>query len=586
MSREAAFYPPGFQVPGTVYKVLRLLAQGGMGFVYDVEDVSVGKRYVLKTLTPELLGRRDLARRMEAEARVLARLSHPNVVDVITAGTTQDDQRMPYFVMERLNGQSLRTVLDKKGALDLVLACRIGIDVLDALEHAHDNGVIHRDVKPDNIFLHRTAVGTTVTKLLDFGVMRLVDSNLDDTRGRFVGTLRYAAPEQILAKDVDRAADLYATALVLYELVAGRGPFDEVEEMVQLANAHVNEAPPPLSRFVATPPAFERLVMSALSKDPDGRPRDAFTFAAELRKLLKTAQRSDGATSARTAIEPLSSAGTPAMASGSPPQASSTGASEDPLSALAAVSSGPVQDGLQAYAKTLAGDPSTVREGGAASPNFAATMRISDAPPAPGAGPAPRADVDRRALTKSFVADPLPRSPYGDTLQVAPGAPQPDVMPIVFSEERQAPTTTGALVDEAHATVPGLGRPPQRAGLLAVAFASILGLGAIGGAVWRFGSNHVRAPEVTAAELPAALTGSVLAAPAAAAPAPPVASAAPAPSVAASSLAAVAKPAPPQKPISSGLQKAAGSTQAEKPKEPARKPVDPKPVTKRPGMDF
>ena len=401
-----------------------------MGFVYDVEDVSVGKRYVLKTLTPELLGRRDLARRMEAEARVLARLSHPNVVDVITAGTTQDDQRMPYFVMERLNGQSLRTVLDKKGALDLVLTCRIGIDVLDALEHAHDNGVIHRDVKPDNIFLHRTAVGTTVTKLLDFGVMRLVDSNLDDTRGRFVGTLRYAAPEQILAKEVGPAADIYATALVLYELVAGRGPFDEVDEMVQLANAHVNEAAPPLSRFVETPQAFERLVMSALSKDPDGRPRDAFTFAAELRKLLKIAQRSVEVTSARTAIAPLSSAGTPAMASGSPSAPSSSGAGEDPLSALAAVSSGAAQDGLQAYAKTLAGeDPSTIREG-VAQPNFAATMRISDAPPALGS-------VDRKALTKSFVADAVPRSPTATPSRSTPGCSRPTPWP--SSSPKNAP---------------------------------------------------------------------------------------------------------------------------------------------------
>lgn len=503
------------QVPGTVYKVLRLLAQGGMGFVYDVEDVSVGKRYVLKTLTPELLGRRDLARRMEAEARVLARLSHPNVVDVITAGTTQDDQRMPYFVMERLNGQSLRTVLDKKGALDLSLACRIGIDVLDALEHAHDNGVIHRDVKPDNIFLHRTAVGTTVTKLLDFGVMRLVDSNLDDTRGRFVGTLRYAAPEQILGKEAGPAADLYATALVLYELSAGRGPFDELDEMVQLANAHVNEAPPPLSQFVALPPVYEQLVMSALSKDPERRPRDAFSFAAELRKLLKSAQRAVEATSARTAIAPLSSAGTPAMASGSQPQApSSGGSSEDALSALAAASSQPNQDGLQAYAKTLAGgeplDPSTLREGPAA-PNFAETLRIPESPtPLGGRG------VDRHALTKSSIAEPLPRPSFHDTLAIEPRPLVTDPNALVFAPERPAPTTTSALVDEAPA---GLGAP-RRTGIAAVALLSLLGVIGVGVVGWRVVGPRMSASAARepSAELPA-LTASITP-PAAAAPSP------------------------------------------------------------------
>lgn len=574
-----------------------------MGFVYDVEDISVGKRYVLKTLTPELLGRRDLARRMEAEARVLARLSHPNVVDVITAGTTQDDQRMPYFVMERLNGQSLRTVLDKKGALDLVLTCRIGIDVLDALEHAHDNGVIHRDVKPDNIFLHRTAVGTTVTKLLDFGVMRLLDSNLDDTRGRFVGTLRYAAPEQILAKDVGPAADIYATALVLYELLCGRGPFDDIDEMVQLANAHVNEAAPPLSRFVEVPEAFERLVMSALSKDEDGRPRDAFSFAAELRKLLKTAQRSVEVTSARTAIAPLSSAGTPAMATGSQPAASSTGAGEDPLSALAAVSSGPQPDGLQAYAKTLAGDdpndPSTVREGGAPVPNLAATMRISEHPVGLHGGPAPAvAGVDRHALTRSFVAEPLPRAPFTDTLQVEPGALQADPLAIVFPEERHAPTTTSALTDDA---VPaGLSRSSRRTGLIAVGLASVLGIGALSLVAWRSlphrEPSSVAAQEQSAAsqpgaEQPPALTASVLgpadspslpalaSVASAAVPAPPPSAAVPEPEPEPAKLAEPAKRGTPSGHAAGRKPAAAPAAKTEPAKEP-RKPA------KAPGVDF
>src|SRR5580692_9518402 len=190
-------YQPGELVPGTVYRVVRRIGAGGMGTVYDVEDTTIGKRYVLKTLHPQLGSREDLARRMKNEARTLARLNHSNIVEVFTAGVTSDDLRLPYYVMERLNGQSLRVVLEKKGQLERQHAYHIGIDLLDALDHAHDKGVIHRDVKPDNIFLHRTPAGVTVTKLLDFGIVSLLDDGTRETAGRFLGTLRYASPEQL-----------------------------------------------------------------------------------------------------------------------------------------------------------------------------------------------------------------------------------------------------------------------------------------------------------------------------------------------------------------------------------------------------
>lgn len=274
-------------MPGTVYRVVRHLATGGMGSVYDVEDMTVGKRYVLKTLHPQLVARQDLARRMEAEARALARLQHPNIVDVVTAGVTSDDRRMPFYVMERLNGHNLRVVLEKKGALELRHCYRIAIDVLDALEHAHENSIIHRDVKPENIFLHRNVNGTTITKLLDFGIMRLLDRQVSYTQGQFIGTLRYASPEQVFGGDLGPQSDIYSLGVVLYEMIAGRGPFDDIGDAYAVGAAHAQSPAPPLSRFTDVPGPLERLVMSSLAKAPHDRPRDCFAFASELRRMLQ-----------------------------------------------------------------------------------------------------------------------------------------------------------------------------------------------------------------------------------------------------------------------------------------------------------
>lgn len=302
-------YQAGQLIPGTVYRVVRHIATGGMGTVYDVEDTTVGKRYVLKTLHPDYADRKDLARRMEAEARTLGRLTHPNIVEVVTAGATQDDMRLPYYVMERLNGQNLRTILEKKGSLELPHAYRIGIDVLDALDHAHEHQVIHRDVKPENIFLHRNRNGTTTTKLLDFGIVRLLgEAEPKETKGVFIGTLRYASPEQLLSQPLTGASDLYSVGLVLFEMIAGKSPFEEIRDRKELADAQISKVPPRLTELVEIPPRVAELVASALEKTPEKRPKDAFTFSSMLRELLKPR---DSHNTTRTATNMLSEASHP-----------------------------------------------------------------------------------------------------------------------------------------------------------------------------------------------------------------------------------------------------------------------------------
>ncbi len=317
-------YQPGELVPGTVYQVLRLIGSGGMGTVYDVEDTTIGKRYVLKTLHPKLGAREDLARRIQTEARTLAKLHHPNIVEVITAGVTADDLKLPYYLMERLSGQPLRGILEKKGQLELPHAYHIGIDLLDALDHAHDHNVIHRDVKPDNIFLHRTLMGVTVTKLLDFGIVSMLDASSVDTAGRFLGTLRYAAPEQLLGEKPTAKTDLYSAALVLYEIVAGRGPFDEEGDAHRIAAAHIHKAPIPVSEFVRVPRELDTLLLAALAKSPDARPRDAFSFAASLRHLkrriddTRLREATDNRVTAGAVIAPASTPRLPAREPAAP----------------------------------------------------------------------------------------------------------------------------------------------------------------------------------------------------------------------------------------------------------------------------
>jgi serine/threonine protein kinase len=227
---------------------------------------------------------------MQNEARTLARLHHPNIVEIFTAGMTADDLRLPFYVMERLRGKSLRMVLEEGGKLEISKAYGIGIDLLDALDHAHDKGVVHRDVKPDNVFLHQAA-GVTVTKLLDFGIVSLLDAGEAETAGRFLGTLRYAAPEQLRGDKPTPKMDVYAAALVLYELLAGRGPFDDLGDSHRISAAHLHKTPPPLSKFVAVPSELDALLMAALAKNPEERPKDAFSFATVLRNFKRSQQQ-------------------------------------------------------------------------------------------------------------------------------------------------------------------------------------------------------------------------------------------------------------------------------------------------------
>jgi serine/threonine-protein kinase len=277
----------GEVIPGTPYRVIRLLGSGGMGSVYEVEHQELGKIFVLKTLLSELSTRADLVQRLRTEWRALGKLEHLNIVRVSDAGVAEG--RFPYFVMERLMGETLADRLARERKLSVESALQITIGVLDALSVAHNIGIIHRDVKPPNIFV--TDQG--VPKLLDFGIAKLVDASSAaiTARGVAVGTPRYMSPEQAAGDPVDARADLYAVGLVLYEMISGAGPY-RVNDANELFLAHLTQPAPALSSQAARVSLeLDAITASLLAKSPAQRPSSAKAAAQALRAALALYQK-------------------------------------------------------------------------------------------------------------------------------------------------------------------------------------------------------------------------------------------------------------------------------------------------------
>jgi serine/threonine protein kinase len=249
-----------------------------MGSVYIVEHIELGRRYVLKSLLRTLASRHDLIARMRNEWRALGKLRHPNIVDVINAGATPDG--VPYYVMELLSGETVRDRLARQGKFPSDQAVRIAQATLLGLAAAHQIGVVHRDVKPANVFLTRDGG----VKVLDFGIaqVRLQGAPKITAQGLAIGTPRYMSPEQASGEKADARSDVYAVGLLLYEMIAGEGPFDDLSDITQQMLAHLHRPPRPLRQWADLPEGLEELVGRALAKHPDDRPKSAEYMAAEL----------------------------------------------------------------------------------------------------------------------------------------------------------------------------------------------------------------------------------------------------------------------------------------------------------------
>ncbi|MEO6954761.1 MAG: serine/threonine-protein kinase [Polyangia bacterium] len=268
------------------YQVLAPLGRGGMGVVYRVEHVTLKKELALKLLLPELGRSDELLARFQREAEAAARLSHSNIIQVTDFGRTEDGQL--FLVMELLEGPSLADVLRDGKPLELDRALSIERQILRALEHAHQAGVVHRDLKPDNIVLVERDGQHDVVKLLDFGIAKL--SGPDEAPGAEVltqagmiyGTPAYLSPEQALGEPIDRRADLYAAGIILYEMLAGHRPF-VADSALELVSMQITQKAIPVVQEV--PSVSQRLsdaVDRALQKKRDDRWQDALSFLAAL----------------------------------------------------------------------------------------------------------------------------------------------------------------------------------------------------------------------------------------------------------------------------------------------------------------
>jgi serine/threonine protein kinase len=288
MSSSAIRYPPKEMIAGTLCRVDKLLGVGGMATVYQVTEMSCGRQYAFKHLNSDLRDRPDLRRRFVDEGKLLGRLhGHPNIVEVITQGVTADEWELPFIIMELLNGPNLRRILAKQKRLEPSVASLIMADVLGALEHAHERGVVHRDVKPENVVSHRDAVGKPKITVVDFGIHRELEN---PTRQRIAGTPLYMAPELFDERSnaPPHLADIYAAGVMLYELLTGATPFDDEPDDEAVQNAHRTKAPEPPSKRVGVLPArIEDAVLRALEKDPAKRWPDAFKFMYELRRSVQ-----------------------------------------------------------------------------------------------------------------------------------------------------------------------------------------------------------------------------------------------------------------------------------------------------------
>lgn len=337
---------------GGQYRVEVLIGVGGMGRVYRGTNEKMESRVAIKTLNVELRNDDALARRFEVEAKSAHNLRHPNTIRVYDYGV-EDGQL--YMVMELLEGESLEDRLRREGRLAHLDAIRVIREACQSLAEAHAQGMVHRDLKPDNLFLNRIGGQNEHVKVLDFGVAKLNDNRFTNATltqmGMIFGTPRYMSPEQARAQQLDGRSDIYALGVILYELLCGKPPFDGAEPVSVLIK-HVNEEAPTFDEIAPgheIPAELERIVRRCLQKEPEAR-------YASVQELDEVLARTEDALRGRGAVGQHQTRGFDGQEIGGDFAAARSGEPEAPSSRW-----------FGGFGRTLAGSASTAEDAAAPS---------------------------------------------------------------------------------------------------------------------------------------------------------------------------------------------------------------------------
>lgn len=261
------------------YRLTEQIGLGGMAIVYKAVDMRTGHNVAIKVLRPEYNKDIEFVSRFQREAEAASKMTHHNIVNLLDVGMDGENR---YLVMEYVEGKTLKEVIQERGKLSGPLASQIAIRILSALEHAHRNGIIHRDIKPQNILVHADGH----VKVADFGIARIANSSTLSKGDNVMGSVHYFSPEQARGEAANVTSDLYSVGVVLYEMLTGRVPFDG-DSPVAVAMQHLHNQPVPINEIAPdVPPSVIQVCMKAMAKDPAARYQSARDMAADLQTAL------------------------------------------------------------------------------------------------------------------------------------------------------------------------------------------------------------------------------------------------------------------------------------------------------------
>lgn len=274
------------------FKILQKIGSGGMGSVYKASQTAMNRLVAVKILHPKLANRKDLVSRFSREASAMSHLVHPNTVRVYMFGELEDGSL--FIAMEFLEGKNLHQTVKKGGPMEYIRALPMLIQVCGALEEAHQKGIIHRDLKPENIFLCNYLGKEDYPKVLDFGLAKVTEREMRPgsivltQEGMVFGTPEFMSPEQAQGKILDASSDIYSLAVILYEALTGKLPFDAKTPMEYIQH-HVITPPIDLNQRIPDkqfPPELARVIAKALAKKPEDRFRSAADFGEALHRIV------------------------------------------------------------------------------------------------------------------------------------------------------------------------------------------------------------------------------------------------------------------------------------------------------------